>query len=291
MKKKYKKIGIIGHFATKVDKNDGQTVKTREIYNTLVKNKCFNISTVDTQDYRKTLFSFLISIFRLIKNNDDVIIIVASGGMKVLIPIFVILNLIFRKKICYCVVGSWLDTRIKNNKFLKYCLKKVNKIFVETSNLKENLSKLGLKNVEIMYNFKNFDNKKINIKKEKNTFCIFSRIMREKGIEDAIYAINRLNDEGIKCSLGIYGPVENKYKDEFEKIVSQSKKNVRYYGCVNSEESKKYISKYWMLLFPTHYIKEGLPGTLLDAYNASTPVIASNWISASEFVPNNVGYI
>lgn len=291
MDRKNIKIGIIGHFATKKYMNDGQTVKTVELYNELMKIDDFDISTVDTQDYKSELFTFIKNIYNLLRHNEYIIIVVASGGLKVLIPFLSILNIFFKKKLCYCTVGSWVDVRIKNNIFLKFFLRKMDRIFVETTVLKDNLFKLGLHNVELMYNFKKFTNRKLKIKREKNSFCIFSRILKEKGIEDAIYAINKLNKEGFKCSLGIYGPIDENYKEEFNKLLNEFPEYIKYNGSVSPEKSKEYISKYWMLLFPTHYIREGLPGTLLDAYNSNTPVIASNWASAYEFVSEDVGYI
>ena len=49
--------------------------------------------------------------------------------------------------------------------------------------------------------------------------------------------------------------------------------------------------KYFALLFPTHYEGEGFAGTLIDAYSAGVPVIASEWKYNSEVVNGDVGYI
>lgn len=284
-----RKTCIIGHFATFNNMNDGQTVKTREIYKELVKHKKLKVETVDTQNYRIRIFKFIVNIIKSLKSNDCIIVIVASGGMKLLIPFLVILNVFFRKKICYCAVGSWVDVKIKNNIFLKYILKKLDLILVETTELKLSLKKMNFNNVDIMYNFKAINNVNIN-NHINNHFCTFSRINKLKGIEDAIYAINLLNSEGYSLYLDIYGPIKNEYEVEFNSLIEKCNNNIRYCGNKNPEDSLKFLSQYDMLLFPTHYEKEGLPGTLIDAYNAGLPVIASSWMSSSEFVPNEVGY-
>ena len=285
-----KKIGIIGHFGGNKKFNDGQTVKTNELNKELKKNKNYDIAIVDTYYHKYQPFRFFINCIKLVYENDYIIVIVASNGARILIPLLAILKFFWKKHICYCVIGSWLDERIKKNRILKFFCKRIDKIFLETSELMKNLNNMDIDNVAIMYNFKAVNELKSKVKRQNRSFCIFSRIVKEKGIEDAMYAINRLNQEGVVCHLDIYGAIGKEYRQEFEQQLAIYSKSVSYCGIVKSEDSKKYLSKYFMLLFPTHYIKEGLPGTLIDAYFASTPVISSNWLSAEEFVPDDVGY-
>lgn len=284
-----KKMCIIGHFATFKDMNDGQTVKTREIYKELKKHKELKVEAIDTQNYKIRIFKFMVNIIKSLKDNDYIIIIVASGGMKLLIPFIVTFNIFFRKKICYCSVGSWVDVKIKNNIYLKHILKKIDLILVETSELKLSLRKMNFNNVKTMYNFKTIN--KVKTKDHVyNHFCTFSRINKLKGIEDAIYAVNLLNSKGYSLYLDIYGPIAKEYEIEFKSIIEKCESNIRYCGNKNPEDSLNTLSQYDMLLFPTHYEKEGLPGTLIDAYNAGLPVIASSWKSSVEFVPSEVGF-
>jgi glycosyltransferase involved in cell wall biosynthesis len=52
------------------------------------------------------------------------------------------------------------------------------------------------------------------------------------------------------------------------------------------------LSNYDLLLFPTRYFTEGLPGSIVDAYFAGLPVIATKWKHAEEFVIHGkTGYI
>ena len=41
-----------------------------------------------------------------------------------------------------------------------------------------------------------------------------------------------------------------------------------------------------MLLFPTKYYTEGIPGTIIDSYASGVPVIASNWQNCEDVVIN-----
>jgi len=45
------------------------------------------------------------------------------------------------------------------------------------------------------------------------------------------------------------------------------------------------------LLFPTYYEGEGMPGTIIDAFSAGLPVIASDWKYNTEIVSDNTGII
>ena len=110
--------------------------------------------------------------------------------------------------------------------------------------------------------------------------------MYEKGIEHAAKAICKINSEmnEIVCILDIYGPVDNNYKDDFNKLISECSSCVTYKGCVPSEKSTEIIKDYYGLLFPTFYSGEGFAGTVIDAFSAGVPVIASDWRYNTEIV-------
>lgn len=278
-------ILMIGHFATKKDMNDGQTVKTRNLYQELI-NARKKVEIIDTQNWKNRIYRFFKELIKKFFRSDKIILIVASNGAKVLIPILMIFSNFHHVEIYYCTIGSWVDERVKNNKILNYYCKKLNLILVETEELEKNLKVMGYNNVKKMYNFKRI----ASIQKNKTQyqyghFCTFSRVREEKGIEDAISVINYLNNKREeKLYLDIYGPIEEEYKSKFFNLMNKQNEYIRYMGNVKPEESINYISQYYMLLFPTKYIKEGLPGTLIDAYTSGVPVIASNWNSAKEFV-------
>ena len=63
---------------------------------------------------------------------------------------------------------------------------------------------------------------------------------------------------------------------------------IRYKGAVPYDKSVDILKGYFALLFPTHFATEGIPGTIIDAYAAGVPVIASEWESFSDVVDNNI---
>lgn len=80
--------------------------------------------------------------------SDKIILVVASNGAKVLVPMLMILSKFHQAKICYCAVGSWVDIRIKKNRILNHYCKKLNLILVETEEVEENLKTMGYSNVK-----------------------------------------------------------------------------------------------------------------------------------------------
>ncbi len=67
---------------------------------------------------------------------------------------------------------------------------------------------------------------------------------------------------------------------------------IQYEGIVAPNESASILKNYDALLFPTKYYTEGIPGTVIDAYFAGIPVIASKWESAFDVIDEGrTGYI
>ena len=116
-------------------------------------------------------------------------------------------------------------------------------------------------------------------------FCTFSRVMKEKGIEDAIDAVREINDEYQRevVSLDIYGPAEEAYMVHLNELLSQNA-TCRYCGVIPANESVEALKDYYALLFPTHWKHEGIPGTIIDALSAGVPVIARRWQYCDEML-------
>lgn len=117
--------------------------------------------------------------------------------------------------------------------------------------------------------------------------------MREKGIEDAVNAVVTVNTVlGFQAfSLDIYGQVDGEQTDWFDSLQKEFPSYIRYGGLVPFDKSVDVLKDYFALLFPTYYEGEGFAGTLIDAYSAGVPVIASDWKYNSELVNENVGFV
>lgn len=284
------KFGIVGHFGQGQNLTDGQTIKTKILNDELNHLLNLKVRQVDTHHWKKRPLRLLRDCVKLIKSCENVIMMPAQNGVKVFIPLFVILNLIFRRKLHYVVIGGWLADLLKKNKKLVPFIRRVTSIHVETDSMIRGLKEAGIHKTYYMPNFKNL--KKLELQElvyDHNIplkLCTFSRVMEEKGIEDAIEAVTNINtNKGrVIYTLDIYGAIDPTYKERFESILKKSKDFIQYRGVIAYDQSVDVIKHYFLLLFPTYYYGEGFAGTLLDAFAAGVPVLATNWKHNGEII-------
>lgn len=279
-----KKIGIVGHFGGNKAFFDGQTVKTKNIHRALTEEFSESeIKKLDTYDYKRNPLSFFCRTVKLIFDCKNVIMLPDENGVRVFAPIFGFLNVLLKRKLHYAVVGGWLPVFLKRHRIIACFLKRFSGVYVETTSMKTALEEMKFSNVFILPNFKYLDVIS-EAELEYNVIpplrlCIFSRIMEQKGVEEAINTVSAINDSAGKTvyELDIYGPVDSEYEQRFCKLQDEFPKYVRYLGTIDSDKSVQTIKKYFALIFPTKFYTEGIPGTLIDACAAGVPVITSLW--------------
>lgn len=283
-----KRVAIIGHFAENTDITDGQTVKTRILSSELEMHGGFSLLKVDTHLKNSHPVLLLLKSFRALFACKDVIVLLSGNGMRFYFPILSFFSRVFGTRVYHDVIGGNLDSYVeKYPRFAKWLRSfKIN--WVETRLLQERLAKLGVTNTEVIPNFK-----RLPIVSESELeasccgpvmFCTFSRITREKGIELAVKAVGALNESKAACTLDIFGVPDDDYKNEFEELMKNCPDTVRYKGRVPFSESTDAIREYDALLFPTFWRGEGFPGTIVDAFSAGLPVLASEHGSNAEIV-------
>ncbi len=286
-----KKVCIIGHFGFGKKLLNGQTIKTKTITNELVKRLGNNqVMKIDTHGGIKAIVKLPFQVLYALINCRNIIILPANNGLRIITPLLYFCNSLFRRRLHYIVIGGWLQDFIANKKMLKKQLQHFDYIYVETSNMKKKLDKMDFSNILIMPNCK-----ALHILKESELLlnysepykiCTFSRVMKEKGIEEAIYAVESINQKlgRVAFELDIYGQVDSTQVEWFEKLRLNFPNFIQYKGCIPYDESTEVLKKYYLLLFPTFYDGEGFAGTIIDAFAAGLPVIASDWKYNAELV-------
>ena len=289
------KLLLVGAFS--FDRLDvgGQPVKSRELFSTLTEIYGSNsIKYIDTIYWKKRkIRTFLSVVFGFMKS-DCVIMLPAQNGVLKFANLFKVLKKLRKHtKLFYDVIGGWLPDLLSSNKKLKSSLAVFNGIWVETDSMKSSLVDMGFKNVCVIPNYRNEDVIEFPFQDQlPHKLVIFSRVMREKGVDIAIEALTQLDKEiGRHFTLDIYGPVDESYRKDFLSSIDKSNGCVRYCGVERPENSKKIISNYFALLFPTRYSGEGMAGTIVDAIFAGCPVIASNWKYNSDIVNDKIGIL
>ena len=291
MNKTKKKVAIIGHFGGNKAFFDGQTVKTKVLYQELQK-KDYSVYKVDTYYKKKNLIKLLWQTTVCLFFHKHIFVLLSIEGMKIYFPLLHFISKIKNIKIYHDVIGGNLEDIIrKHPKFVKY-LNSFRVNWVETNGIKQSVEKLGVRNVSVLPNFKDLDAvvledvSSYELSDNGYDFCTFSRVIRQKGITDAINSIAEINAKRGKiiARLNIYGPVEDDYKDEFNELTAKYDDFVSYRGVVESQNSVQALKWYYALLFPTRWHGEGFPGTILDCYASAIPVIASDWSANKEIV-------
>jgi glycosyltransferase involved in cell wall biosynthesis len=284
------KIGVCGNFNFNGDAIGGQTIRTRLIYSELSKVYGKNsLMVIDTSKWKRTFILIILRSIIMTIRCKNIVILPAHNGIKILVPLFVIFKKLFRKKLHYVVIGAWLADDLKENKLLTFFVKEIDYIYTQTQVLKDKLRNLNLRNKIIIFpNFrdKSYLNDTLDYNYEEKSLktCIISRINKMKGVSDAIEAISKLISDGYKIQLDIYGPIENIYTEEFEEKLYSQVDFIKYKGQIPHDKIISVLRGYDILLFPTKYLNEGFPGTIIDAYYAGVPVIASNWESSKEVI-------
>lgn len=228
---------------------------------------------------------------------DNLIILVSKNGRKTVIPFLVLLNKIFKKNIYHSLIGSTTHQTLQENPKLINCYNQLAGNWSETMTEKKLLEDCGLKNVRVIKNFKNLypleENELIYNSKKPFRFCTFSRVEEMKGIPNIVRIINEINHNHgeIICTLDIYGYVMDNYKSDFEILKNEFGDAIRYCGIVDFDKSVQVLKEYYMLLFPTKYYTEGIPGTILDAFSAGLPIICSEWESCYDIISSEVGVV
>ena len=270
-----KKVGIVGHFGFGHKLLNGQTIKVKilseEFQNELGSG---NVMTVDTHGGAKRVPAMIGNTITMFRNCENCMVLPAYKGVLVFTPLFSLLNKFYHRKTYYIVVGGWLDSYLNKYKWLEKLLKNYTAICVETTTMKNALEKRGFKNIELVA----------------NDLCTFSRIMKGKGIENLIYAIQKVNENAgqIVYTLDIYGEVWKDYISEFEELQKDFPEYIKYKGSVNYDKSVETLKNYFALVFPTLFYTEGIPGTIIDAYAAGLPVISSRWESYDDVIEDNI---
>lgn len=292
-----KKVVVVGHLDWRGNSMIGAVVKARNIYdelkNQLGDKQVDNVDIYNWKSRKGQVIQALLGAFARSKN----IVIVCSDTSKPLMQAFSVLKKIFHNKILYCVVGGDIAELLAQNSEQIATLSCIDTFFVETLDCVESLKKLGIRNVELLRNFKCIKplNQK-DIKQRKNeellAFCTFSRVIEQKGIGDAVRAISAVNQEYECriCKIDIYGPIDETYEDEFKKLI-KNYDCATYCGVIESNKSVETLKRYYCLLFPTKYQTEGIPGTIVDGFAAGLPVICSDWVRCRQIVTDGVNGI
>ena len=293
------KIFVLGAFGYSNKQLDGQTIKTRNVYNLIKEKRVGCVAKLDTLDIRKKPWLVFTLVYHLLTCRT-LVILPCLNNITYIFPVVFILSKLFRYEIVSICIGGWqVEYFMGNEKFkahplqLKYS-KAIKAFLPEMVKVENDLMEMfGFTNTEVFPNFRKFELKEIPTGSSAALRLVFmARINKNKGYPAVFELSDRLKDVGIKYSITFYGQIAEEDNADFNSLLQQHADTIGYGGALNPDSIQKTLSQYDILLLPTQYYTEGFPGSILDAYIAGIPVIVTEWKHSHEFVKDGeTGFI
>lgn len=112
-------------------------------------------------------------------------------------------------------------------------------------------------------------------------FLMLAQLRPEKGYGEALAAIERLPDD---CSLTIAGPA----MPGTDVALLRSSTRARWIGDVAPSDVSDLLAEHDALVLPTYHSGEGIPGSIIEAFQHGLPVVATRWRALPELVQHAV---
>lgn len=295
-----KSICVIGAFGYDTNKLDGQTVKTRNVFKLLQKNYSGKLYGMDTMHIRRNPFSVFKLLWYLIRCKT-LIIIPCLNNLTYIFPITYYLSKVLCYDIIHICIGGWQveyfsgnerfkphPQQLKQSKRIKAFLPEMIKV---DNDLK---TQLGFENTEMFPNFRFMSEDAQRIETTSNTLRLvfLARVDKKKGYETIFSFAEEVENNHYDIIIDFYGPINEEDKEDFLSLVEQHKGVVSYKGVLQQDEVTAHLTNYDVMLLPTTIYTEGFPGSILDAYIAGIPVIATEWKHSHEFIDDKfTGFI
>ena len=134
-----KKIAIIGHFGGNENILDGQTVKTKILYEELSKATGWKIQKVDTYYKSKDPLRLVWQTVIALVTAKDIIVLLSGNGMKFYFPILSFASKAFGTRVYHDVIGGNLASYTEAYPKFKEYLNSFRVNWVETASMKREL--------------------------------------------------------------------------------------------------------------------------------------------------------
>ena len=291
------RVALIGNLGTAEFLPNGQTLRTKLVRDQFIERLGDSrVFTANTAEIRRRPLRVLSGVLKCFRNSEVICIMPGERGLKVLMPLLVLLRRLYKREVHYLVVGGWLPAFLKDKPRLCRKVAQLDGLHVQSRRMKRDLEALGISRLDYLPNFRDFSLQLLATRQILQSeaaplkLVFLSRVIPEKGLAlcvNAVRAINSASDT-LRVSLAIYGPVSNAHQHWLDDLLRVCPAAVDYYGSLAPEKVISTLSNYDVLLFPTWYAGEGFPGVIVEAYAAGIPVIASDWQDNSEAVESGV---
>ena len=191
-----KKVGIIGVIGDGARFATGQAVKCRTILGWFEKEYGSDqVLFANIDSAKKHPVRVLRNMLRALRECTN-IVFMPGQNIEVFAPVLHLLNLFYRRKVQYIVTGGDLAEVLKKKPFLKKSIASFQGTHVQAKKLRDELKEMGIRRARYLPNCRDyvpavpFDHWKA----EPLRVCTYSRVIKEKGILDAIEICRKANE-------------------------------------------------------------------------------------------------
>ena len=298
-------ILVVGCFGNKSGKLDGQISKTKAIY-TMMKDRLgddVKLDSFNTLSIADSKFRLVNLLYKMIRCNLC-IIIPAHRNLEFFFPAAYYLSKIFRYRIINIFVGGWtmdffLGGEISGKMYSPHPLqmnlcKKCYALLPEVKSVfNELVNKYGFTNCAFFPNFRKINPvlQSINLTASLK-LVYFGRIDRMKGYDIIFNLAGYIKKRQLDITISFYGQINPEQESDFLCKVALYPGIVCYGGTLGDDEIIETMCRHDVMLLPTRYFTEGVSGTMLDAYIAGLPIIATEWANARDCIEDGInGFI
>ena len=223
--------------------------------------------------------------YNIIKNyfwSDAVIIVASLNGVRMNLNILKTVGVFSKRPAFQIAVGGKSNCDfVKNEAKYRKLIKRLCGVFVEIAPMVDEYKNVGIDKVFYLPNCKKIDKTSERVEPSMAApyrFCTYSRVTPEKGIKEAVEAVERLNKKYGEnyCTLDIYGTYLPEDHQWFEDLMAKASKAITYKARIERKDSIKTLGQYDLMLFPTKHVGEGVPGGMIDCYEAGLPIVVCN---------------
>lgn len=290
-----KRMLILGNFCFGKESFNGHTSKSRDyLYYLEQKYGSENLDILDTSYFRKNFIGSYFKLKKQLKNVGIVIMLLGINAAKFLVPIILKSKKKYNFKVFWSLVGGGLLYDDAAHDKMSLMLKDIDALFCETKMLTEHFKPFTPK----AYYAPVFSKRKLTkpfspiVNNGILRLCTYSRVCKEKGISTAVEAVKKLNENGVVCTLDIFGEPQSEYVEELKEILKNTESYINLNDYLSGEHVIDKLSEFDAMLFPTYYSGEGFPIGVIECFKAGVPVIASDWHFNGEIIKNGcTGFI
>ena len=274
-----KRIIVIGTIDETHTNISGQYDRT-EIIKEGLTNKGYDVDFINMMNWQRNPIKLFASITKGYMKTDAVVFLASLNGTRVILNTLSALSIIKKKPVYQIAIGGQSNFMfVQGSSWYRKKVSQLSGVFVEVESMIDDYKTVGLTNVHYLPNCKEvnivpdcIDNAGL---KEPYRFCTYSRVTPEKGIAEAIGVVEELNREYGReyCTLDIYGTYLEEDKKWFHELMSKATAAITFKGRIERKNSISILSQYDLMLFPTQHTGEGVPGGMIDCYEAGLPIV------------------